>query len=525
MRRLLATLALALLLGGAGAVAAGAANQAWLDSTVRFLQGAQNPDGGFGGDAGAESNQLFGAWAALALAAAGINPQDQRKPGGADVFSYLQGHYRQAVEEGECRPDTCATLLDRELMVVNAACADPHDFGGADLAAELEARAAADGSFPHAPGGRPGVNDTIFAIFALAPIQEPGAQASIQPAADWVEAKQLPPGGWAWSAESSRDEVDMTGAAVQALVAAGRGGGGVARKGVAYLHAAQNPDGGFPEVPGDPESNAASTAWAVQAIWAMGENPESWRTGSGQATEEPLDYLASLQEPDGHIRWKRSRDMNGIWMTAYTAPAFAGRYWPFGCVPRSVPPPATSTPAGVGGGDRSGAGAVAGGGGRGAPLFSRPRPQSRGRTPGGARKLGDAGPRPRDRSRTRRGENRVQPTAAETVEAQAGEPPAASEETTAAGVPGPGSGGGDNGSAAARGLAAGSGGSGAGAGEVSGVLVGSGKPAFGAPGLHGSGAGESPGAAAAIGLAVLLAGLAGAWFERRRPGSLREVAA
>jgi len=515
MRCLLATVALALLLllGGSGALAAGAGDRAWLDSTVRFLQGAQNPDGGFGGDAGAESNQLFGAWAALALAAAGINPQDQRRPGGADVFSYLRGHYRQAVAEGECRPDTCTTLLDRELMVANAACADPHDFGGADLAAELEARAAADGSFPHAPGGQPGVNDTIFAIFALAPIGEAAAQAPIEAAAEWVEAKQLPRGGWAWGAESSREEVDMTGAAIQALVAAGRGGGDAARDGIAYLRAAQNPDGGFPEVPGDPESNAASTAWAVQAIWAVGENPESWRTGAGGGTEEPLDYLASLQEPDGHIRWKHGRDMNGIWMTAYAAPAFAGQSWPFRCVPRSVQPAAASTQGGSGPGGQSGAGVIAGGGGRGAPLFSRPRPQSRGRTPGGARKLGDAGPRPRDHSPTRRGENRVQPTGTETLEAGADDPLAETGEATGAGgaSAGPGPGGGATG----------------GAGEVSGVLVGGGgKPAFGAPGLHGAGAvEEGPGVAAAIGFAALLVGLAGAWVERRRPRPLRGAAA
>ena len=78
-------------------------------------------------------------------------------------------------------------------MVVNAAGANPHDFGGVDLAAELLSRARQDGAFPHVPGGgQPGVNDTIFAVFALAPIEEPGAQAAIGPAADWIESIQLP---------------------------------------------------------------------------------------------------------------------------------------------------------------------------------------------------------------------------------------------------------------------------------------------------------------------------------------------
>ena len=52
--------------------------------------------------------------------------------------------------------------------------------------------------------------------------------------------------------------------------------------------------------------------------------PQTWRTHGGGPSEEPLDYMASLQEPDGHLRWRRSQDLNGIWMTAYSAPAFAG---------------------------------------------------------------------------------------------------------------------------------------------------------------------------------------------------------
>ena len=98
MRRLLATVALGALLLAASATAAtapNAANQAALDRTVRYLQEAQNPDGGFGGSRrAADSGSMFSAWVALALAAAGINPQDQKKPGGVDVFAYLVTHYR-----------------------------------------------------------------------------------------------------------------------------------------------------------------------------------------------------------------------------------------------------------------------------------------------------------------------------------------------------------------------------------------------------------------------------------------------
>ncbi|HEX5928496.1 MAG TPA: prenyltransferase/squalene oxidase repeat-containing protein [Solirubrobacterales bacterium] len=507
MRRLLASLALVMSLPAAVAVAAPAPDkQAALDRTVRYLQESQQAGGGFG--ASGEPSQIASAWTALALAAAGINPQDQARPGGVDAYAYLVANYRLGIEESECAPVACTTTFERELMVVNASGTSPHDFGGVDLVAELLARARPDGSFPHVPGGGPGVNDTIFAIFALAPVDEPAAQAPIQRAAEWIEGAQLGGGGWSWHASSSRDEVDMTGAAIQALVAAGRAQSAAVADGLAYLRAAQNPDGGFPEYPGNPESNVASTAWAVQAIWAVGENPEYWRSGSGEATEEPLDYLESLQQPDGHIRWKRSRDQNGVWMTAYVAPAFAGQAWPIPAAPRAIATPQAERQSGQVGEGAAAAGVLAGGGGRGAPLFSRPRPQSRGETPGGARVIGDDGAAPADRSGSRRGENAIQPAGTLMREpSSAGAAPSLA-----------GEGGGGRSSGAAHG--AGEGGSGSGGEAVTGTLVGGrGEPFFGAPGLRGAGTGDGGGVALAlaIGGAALLLGLLGAWLERRRP--------
>ncbi len=500
-RRLLLTLALGgMLFAAAAAAAANPANQASLDRTVRYLQEAQQASGGFGGSG--EPSQITSAWTALALAAAGVNPQDQRRETGADAFSYLVANYRQGIEESECAPVACTTQLERELMVVNAAGADPHDFGGVDLVEELLARGRDDGSFPHVPGGGAGVNDTIFAIFALAPLRDPAARTAIESAAGWIEAGQLDNGGWAWLAGGSRDEVDMTGAAIQALVAAGRGRNAAVEAGIGYLRRAQAPDGGFPEFPGNPEPNAASTAWVVQAIWAVGENPESWRGGADQSAD-PLSFLESLQEPDGHIRWKRGQDVNGIWMTAYSSVALGGHSWPIPAAPRSNPP-ATAPEPGEGEGGQSGSGVIAGGGGGGAPLFSRPKPQSKGRTPGGARVIRREGGRVANHSRSRRGINREQPTGTATVEATAAAVDPAPK--VFAGAGGRGSGGSD--------------GDGSDDPLVTGTLIGAtarGEPAFGAPGLDGAGIedGEVRVAIGIGGLALLLAA-GGAGWERRR---------
>ena len=69
-------LLLALVAAGAGPPAADAA----VRDSVRYLVGAQNDDGGWGGAPGQSSSQLFTGWTAIGLAAAGRNPRDVGSP-------------------------------------------------------------------------------------------------------------------------------------------------------------------------------------------------------------------------------------------------------------------------------------------------------------------------------------------------------------------------------------------------------------------------------------------------------------
>jgi Squalene-hopene cyclase C-terminal domain/Prenyltransferase and squalene oxidase repeat len=518
-----------------------------LESTVRFLQESQRPSGGFA-PAGKKPSQSISAWVALALAAAGINPRDQATCG-VDAYTFLEGHFREGFKEELAWPETATTAFERELLVVDATGTDPHDFADFDLVEEILARELPNGSFPYVPGGRGEINNTVFAMLALSPITEPAAQEAVQNGADWLVTQQNGDGGWSWEVKGSRSEVDLTGAAIEALNAAGRHDSEAQEKALRYLHEAQRGDGGFAEFPDEAESNVASTAWGVQGLWAAGENPETWLTGSGEATEEPLDYMESLQQPDGHIRWKASSDLNGIWMTAYVAPAFAGQALPIPAVPRSLPsasavaatseetmlpascrepPPGGDPPAPGAESPKPGGGVIAGGGGEGAPLFSRPKPQSKGKTPGGARVAKKKNPDPTNHSKIRRGANAKQPTGTETSEPS--DPGAAEEEVSAVGSgrgprsPGQGRGGAGPGVPAVLAKAAQTR-SGQGGREITGTLIGSptpnqdGDPAFGAPGLRRAGQGGSDReiwVAAGIGGAALLVALGGAQWERRR---------
>ena len=106
----------------------------------------------------------------------------------------------------------------------------------------------------------------------------------------------------------------------------------------------QNADGGFPLVPGG-ESNAQSTAWAIQGLLAAGRDPAKVRR-----SRDPLAYLRSLTAPSGEVRYSRTSRQTPVWVTAQAVMALARKPLPLARVPRArrttAPRPApTATPA------------------------------------------------------------------------------------------------------------------------------------------------------------------------------------
>jgi Prenyltransferase and squalene oxidase repeat len=551
---------------GAGAVGSAAPASAaepqhgkLVDGIVAFLESHQTESGAYA-DAGKNPTQGISAWVTMAVAAAGVNPLDQTRfvggaPCGTSAAEYLETGFPAAARAEAGSGAIPTTAFERELLVVDTSGADPHDFAGFDLVAEIVARQdPVTGGIPYVPGGGSQVNDAVFGILALAPVKEPEAEAAVAAAADWLLTAHDPDGGYNWRGPGSSSEVDLTGAAIEALNTAGLHGEPAEAEALAYLETAQRPDGGFAEYPGtEAESNVASTAWATQGIWASAGDPETWTVGEATPAAEPLDYMESLQQPDGHIRWKASSDLNGIWMTAYALPAFTGQVMPYPYVPRSAangerlascdedagvpgtptggagggsPPPveAGSPPAGrTGGGEspvsgdaesQSVAGVGAGGGGEGAPDFSRPKPGSKGKTPGGARVVHHRhDERASDHSRTRRGSNQHQAEGTETAEPRSASAAEQEVEAVSGGAGGtshsggPGHGGAPLPTEGARRVTPTTTGR-----EVSGVVIGApgggdGKLAFGAPGLRSasaSGGGDEPWVPLAIGVAALV---------------------
>jgi energy-coupling factor transport system substrate-specific component len=293
----------------------------------RYVAGAQNADGGFGGAPGQASSELYTGWAALGLAAAGRHPADVRRPGGRSVLQYLRDHVGELSDAG---------ALSRTILVAGAAGADPRAFGGRDLVADLLAARDDRGAFE----GR--VNTTAFAVLAL----EAAGSGPTGPSVRWLKSQQNPDGGFNFAGRGGGSGIDDTSAPLQALASAGARRSKAVRRAASFLLRNQNPDGGFPLSPGA-ASNAQSTSWAVQGLVAAGRNPGKVRRDGSRT---PLAYLRSLTGPDGAVRYSRTSDQTPVWVTAQALAALARRPFPLPRVARErraapVPEPvATATP-------------------------------------------------------------------------------------------------------------------------------------------------------------------------------------
>ncbi|HEU5033815.1 MAG TPA: prenyltransferase/squalene oxidase repeat-containing protein [Mycobacteriales bacterium] len=190
----------------------------------------------------------------------------------ARATAYLESHARNyAAAKPTYYPGSTAKLL----LVALAQHRNVHDFGGVDLVAELQRSESAAGAQPGEFQQNPGApaNSTAYIVSQALPVLAlaltPGAAG--QPDGDaiaFLANQQCSNGAFSSTVRDDTtkpcadNDVDSTGYAVQALLAAGAKQ--PAAKALVWLAHARNSDGGF----GTPASNANSTALAVQALVA-----------------------------------------------------------------------------------------------------------------------------------------------------------------------------------------------------------------------------------------------------------------
>ncbi len=247
-----------------------------VSSAVEWLKGQQQPDGSFLSDFGAYG---LTADAVRAMLAAG---ETATTPEVSAALGYLSAN---AVSMTGTITDTAT--VGKLLATAATAGVDTSNFGGVDLVSLLDSYYDGSGQYGTAA-------NTLAQTWAIYGLATAGEQIPTE-ALDNLKAAQLPSGGWDFTGWG--EDVDTTATVLQALLTAGESATSAAiEDGLAYIESQQGADGGFLSFG---MSNANSTAQAIMAIVAAGQDPYSWTVGSLQQSNNPVDFLLNVQETDG----------------------------------------------------------------------------------------------------------------------------------------------------------------------------------------------------------------------------------
>ena len=271
---------------GGGGSASAATSKIDLAKAADFLIAKQNADGSY-------NSAMLTDWSALALAS--VNPNGAA---GQKIKNYLLAD-----------PDPLAGLnpvsdYARRAMALMSLNISPYDGVKTNYVKKIvdsfDGRQFGDVSL---------YNDDIFALLVLEKAGYSEADGIVKQAVGFVLGKQTANGSWSG--------VDLTAAAVQALkpLESLAGVSAALFKAKTFLAGAQGADGGF--------GNSFTTTWAMQAIAALGEEPDDWRKNG----LSPQSFLAAKQAADGGLEKDDAYPDNRVWATAYALPAVQKKTW------------------------------------------------------------------------------------------------------------------------------------------------------------------------------------------------------
>lgn len=264
--------------------------------------------------------------AVLSMDAAGV-----AQTAAARATAYLEKHVKAYA--GTAASNYAPGAIGKLMVVAEAQHVGVRSFGGLDLVAAIKttegARGAASGEYQQNPKGTPNKYDYFAtvsqALAVLALANRP--HASVKPgnaAVRFLADQQCPDGGYptqimtsATAACAGGDDIDSTGYAVQALVAAGAHAD--AAKSLTFLKNAERANGGF-GAKGSPP-NANSTALAIQAL-LVGHD----------SVKKPQRWLARRQvrcggkaSRRGAVKLQSSFDSSALLATSQAGAALAGK--------------------------------------------------------------------------------------------------------------------------------------------------------------------------------------------------------
>jgi Prenyltransferase and squalene oxidase repeat len=251
----------------------------------------------------AESGALGSDWGMTALAATGTNAADVRA--GLTDPSAQDFYLDEWQAEG---PGGAGTDAERGILAGVAGGIQTSRLGVSEEVEKSNLVARIAELYDGTQIGEEGLlNDDIFGVLALHEVGAP--EPLLRKEVDYLRTRQLPDGGWSWSASPTAvADTDMTGSVVAAFCAAGvTTADPDLQKALALLHSLQDEaTGGFVAPPPFGIGvNTDTTAWVASGLVECGIDPQApeWTTAAGKT---PFDYLLSMQEPDGHFDWTSS---------------------------------------------------------------------------------------------------------------------------------------------------------------------------------------------------------------------------
>jgi hypothetical protein len=272
----------------------------WIKSKQDAASGSL---GGFGGD-----------WAMSAFAAGGVHPADTRV---ALASPSAQDYYFGSWTANATGPGNAASDFERAILAGEAG-----GLQSSRLAPSQNLVARLAGTYDGRQLGSDGlVNDDMFGVLALA--RTAASPAVLDRIARFVRSAQVVDGGWNFGTTSSRSDVDMTGAGMAALCAAGATPADPAiGRATTYLKNVQNAaNGGFTSAFFG--VNTDTTAWAVSGLIACGIDPQSadWTTSAGKT---PVDFLVAQQNADGSFQYRSGDGAKNLYSTQAAIRPLAG---------------------------------------------------------------------------------------------------------------------------------------------------------------------------------------------------------
>lgn len=292
-------------------------------SVIWLVEEHQNEDGGyasFSQGAGMGESDVGGTVdALLALASSGYNPARPYPGREGTPIAFLHENV-EAVTAYAAQNGAAAGKL---ILALTASAQDPRDFGGYDLTISLTQHLSPTGQYNVVTPF-----EQSLAVLAQAVVSD-GVPAE---AMAWLRAGQAQEGEMLGSWDDgfgTEGNVDATAMAIMALMAGDATG---SEEAVAdartFLMESQLESGGWGYAPGLPES-ANSTALAIQALSALGEDYYSQQSEWARSGVSPLDALQSWQGESGAFMADFGEGpAEDFFTTVQALPAITGRAYP-----------------------------------------------------------------------------------------------------------------------------------------------------------------------------------------------------